>query len=102
MSQRTPDPDQARTDVEAWLPPPRQTRGRYDWVAISAQLRARPMQWALIFERDKASIAVAVQQGSVSTFHPDDGIEVRTRNNTRGPNRTCSMYARFNPDRVRR
>ena len=58
------------------------------------------MEWALIYDRGNASVAVAAMAGDISTFRPDDGYEIVTRNNTRKP-RTCSMWARYNPAKDR-
>src|SRR5262245_65624582 len=73
------------------------SKSMYDWDAISRQLRANPMKWAKIFERDRTSIVNAIRQGGVTALHPDLGFEVKTRNNLREPERVCSLYLRFNP-----
>lgn len=78
-------------------PPPRPVR--YDWTAIAALLQRKPGQWALIYERDRVSVANAVRQGDVAAVHPDLGFEVRTANTVQGvgPAKTCSLYMRWNP-----
>jgi hypothetical protein len=82
-----------------WEEPPAKTV--YDWYTIADQLRADPMRWAKVFEQGGQSVSNAIKQGSVAALHPDLGFEVRTANNTRTPPRTCDLYLRFNPDRVR-
>jgi len=77
--------------------PPKQA---YDWEAIAATLRESPMAWALIFEWDRTSLVNAIRQNSVAAIRPSDGFEVRTRNNQREPHRMCSLYMRWNPDKV--
>lgn len=72
---------------------------RYDWAAIAGQLKAQPMKWALIFTRDRTSIANAARQGSIAVVKPGAGFEYRTANNTREPDRTCSLYMRYNPSK---
>lgn len=75
-------------------------KARFDWDAISQQLRAHPMQWAMVFEHGKVSVANAVRQGSINAVHPDYGFEVRTSDNVRGEVRTCTLWLRFNPDKA--
>lgn len=99
MTRRRPSPEPSVIDKVEWEDPapPKQA---YDWTKIAATLRANPMAWALIFEQDRTSLVNAIRQGNVSAIRPRDGFEVRTRNNQREPHRTCSLYMRFNPDRV--
>jgi len=73
----------------------------YDWSAIADQLRSDPMQWHVVFHEGRVAISNAVRQGSVSAVHPDLGFETRTANNTRHPPRTCTLYLRYNPAKVR-
>lgn len=75
--------------------PPERTR--YDWAAIAAQLRMEPGQWYKVFEDGPASTANAVRQGSIAAVKPEDGYETMTRNNTRAPRRTCTLYMRWMP-----
>lgn len=75
------------------LPPP--TGATYDWTAIASALKSRPGEWAKVFENDRASLAVAIRQGSVNALRPDLGFESRTRNNVRSPRRTCTLYMRW-------
>lgn len=79
---------------------PPEKRGRYDWSAISEELRAHPREWAMIFEKDKTSIANAVRYGFVGSMHPALGFEYRTANNVRYPERVCTLYARYDPDKA--
>jgi len=79
-------------------PPPKNLR--YDWTAIADQLREHPGKWALVFARDRTSIANAVRYGQIAALHPDLGFEARTANNVREPVRMCSLYLRYVPERV--
>lgn len=81
-------------------PPEKVTRVKYDWLAIAKQLRSRPMEWALVFRHGRLTTANAVRQGSVRPVHPALGFEVRTTDTTRGAPRTCTMWLRWNPDKV--
>lgn len=77
-------------------PPP-----KYDWRAIAEQLRSEPMKWALVFERDRTTLVNALRAGAMRDMAPDLGFETRTTNNVkRARPRTCSLYARWNPDKV--
>lgn len=86
--------DDRRSDVEWKEPAPRPTQ--YNWEAIAAQLREKPGEWALVFERDRTTVVNAIRQGNVAAVRPADGFEVRTRNNTIHP-RQCSLFMRWNP-----
>jgi hypothetical protein len=91
--------DQRVSEVE-WGPPPKseaEERVRYDWDKIAKQLRARPGEWAKIFEDDRTSVVNAIRQGAVKPLQPALGFEVRTRNNVRYPVRRCSLYLRYVP-----
>lgn len=81
-------------------PPARPTK--YDWHRIAAQLRQRPMAWALIYQLDRRSVWVAIKQGSISAVHPDLGFETTTSNNQFDENgkRLCTLHMRFNPAMV--
>jgi hypothetical protein len=98
MPRRKPQPHPGAEIEFIELPPRPQT---YDWVEIAERLKANPLQWARIFTGGRVSIANAVRQGSVNAVHPDLGFEVQTRNNVRENPRTCDLYLRFNPDRVK-
>jgi hypothetical protein len=78
-------------------PPSKETR--YDWSAIAAQLRERPMEWAKIFECDRTSLATAIRIDGIKAL-PTSEFDVRTRNNKRGEPRTCTMFLRYNPKKV--
>lgn len=75
--------------------PPR--REKYDWESIARQLREHPGQWALVFEHGKTSTANAIRQGAVKALDPGLGFQVRTTNNQRSPQRTCTLWLRWNP-----
>jgi hypothetical protein len=88
--------------------PPAEHRGRYDWAAIAADLRSRPGEWALIFERDKTTYANAFQLGLKDL--PRDEFEARTSNTVPAVTkaeadelgieprpRLCSLWLRYNP-----
>jgi hypothetical protein len=91
MARRTPSAEVKFADV----PPPNR---RYNWPVIAEKLRAHPMEWAVIFTRDKTSIVVALRAGHIVTMRPQAGMEYKTRNNLREPEKTCTLYARYNPD----
>lgn len=89
--------EQAR-GIEGWEDPP-QRPTRYDWATIAKQLRRRPGTWAKVYDRDRASLAVALRQGSIKALHPDLGFEFRTSNGTRDEKpRMCTLHARYVPD----
>lgn len=90
--------EEPRSTVE-WETPPPTGKNRYNWVVIADQLRAQPLEWGKVFDRDKISVVNAIRQGSVKPLRPDLGFEVRTANNTRAPGRMCSLYIRYNPER---
>lgn len=72
------------------------TIGSYNWAEIAATLRKQPGQWAKVFERDRASLAVAIRQGSIVALKPEFGFQVRTRNNDRSVEpRMCTLYLRY-------
>jgi hypothetical protein len=73
---------------------------QYDWRAIAAQLRTRPMEWAKIFAADRVSVVNAIRLGQVEPVRPSLGFEVKTTNNKRGIPRTCDLWMRYNPDKV--
>lgn len=79
-------------------PPPRRDR-RYDWEAIARQLRAHPGEWAKVFEDDLTSLVVAIRGQKIVPMQRDKGIEIRTTNNTRVPQRRCTLWARYVPDK---
>lgn len=86
--------------------PPTEERGKYDWAAIAADLRTRPGEWALIFDRDKTTFVNAFYLGLKDL--PIGEFEARTSNSDRGvPKaqaeatgeqfvpRTCSLWLRY-------
>jgi hypothetical protein len=83
----------------SWEEPPARPP-QYDWAAIAESLKARPNQWAKIWDKDRSSVVVAVRQGSILAVHPSLGFETRTTNNTLDTPRTCTLYMRWNPDAV--
>jgi hypothetical protein len=88
-----------KAEVEWETPPPKRTE-RYNWSAIAVQLKKKPGKWAKIFDHDRASLATAIRTGGIRALKPSDGFEVRTANNVRGEPRTCTMYLRYNPEKV--
>jgi hypothetical protein len=90
---------QEKSNVVHWEAPPERPY-QYPWTEIALELRRHPMQWAKIFEGDRATVATALRQGSITVLHPDLGFEIRTANNTRTGIRTCDLYLRWNPNRV--
>lgn len=85
--------------ISGWKEPPPK-RQSYDWRRIADDLRARPMEWALIFKHDRTSLVNALRQGAIVALHPQLGFEIRTANNTRNGQRTCDLYLRYNPKKV--
>lgn len=85
-----------RSDLTWSDPPP---RVRYDWAKIAKQLRRRPNKWALVFERDRTSVAHAIRINSIKPLTRDKGFEVRTSNNTREQPRTCTLHVRYVPEK---
>jgi hypothetical protein len=84
---------------EGWGDPPPRPQ-RYDWESIATRLRRRPEKWYKVFERDRASLAVALRQGSIKAMRPSGGFEFRTSNGTRDERpRTCSLHARYVPEK---
>lgn len=86
----------------AWESPPPPHHG-YDWGEIARSLRANPHEWLRVFDSGPVSIVNAIRQGSIAALTPvikagyAGGFEVRTRNNSSGPPRVCTLYLRFVP-----
>lgn len=89
-----------------WEEPPPAQRGRYDWAAIAAQLRAKPGEWAKVFDRDLTSVVNAIRIGGIKDLplnKGEGGFEVTTTNNRReDPDfdgvRTCTLFLRYVPE----
>lgn len=88
---------QRKTSAVTWEDPPLTTA--YDWEAIAEDLRSNPGQWAKVFEQDRTSYVVSIRSGSVRALRPEDGFEVKTRDNKLEPVRTCTLYMRYNPEK---
>lgn len=74
---------------------------KHDWPQLARVLQAHPMKWRK-FERERATVPNAIRQGKIPSVHPDLGFEIETRNNIRsaiGP-RTCTLFIRYNPDKI--
>ena len=82
------------------IPPPDRIKVRYDWERIADSLREYPGEWLRIFTDGRTSTKNAVVQGAIRAVRPALGFEVRTTDNTRGSPRTCTMWMRWNPDKV--
>jgi hypothetical protein len=82
-----------------WKDPPPRSGPRYDWDAIAAKVRRKPMVWAQVFEHDKSTLPTAIRNGSIRALKPEKGFEVTTADNTRDYPRTCAMWLRYNPDK---
>lgn len=90
--------EQEDRGIAGWEDPPERPV-RYNWYAISRQLKKKPGKWAKVFDRDRQSLVVALRSGSITALQPENGFEFQTRNNDRStPQRTCTLYARYNPD----
>lgn len=85
--------------VEFDQPLPRRSNQQYDWPKIAEDLIAHPMEWGKVFEEGKVSTVNALRQGSIRILSPELGFEIRTRNNVRGPIRTCQLWMRYNPEK---
>lgn len=96
---RRKGPPPERIDKVAWEDPPVRKQF-YAWDSIAEQLRAKPNEWARVFQQDRVSVVNALRQGAVGPMHPDLGFEYKTVNNVREPVRLCDLYARWNPDKV--
>jgi nitrate reductase assembly molybdenum cofactor insertion protein NarJ len=84
-------------------PPP---KTKYDWEAISRLLQAKPREWFKVFERDRLTVAKAIQNGDVKALTPflrksetvGPGYQVQTRHtNTTATPPTCTLYVRYVP-----
>jgi hypothetical protein len=81
----------------SWSSPP---DDKPDWAAVASALRTRPNEWLRVYVHGRESWANAMSRGRIRALRPDLGFEFRTTDNTRDYPRTCTLYARFNPDRV--
>jgi hypothetical protein len=79
--------------------PPSKRESLYDWVAVARALRAKPGEWARVFEGGKVSTATAVKAGAIQAFRPISEWEFRTENNTRTNPRTCDLWMRHVPSK---
>jgi hypothetical protein len=71
----------------------------FDWEAIYAELRANPGEWAVLAEPGYISTYNSYAQGKISTFNRALGVEMRTTDNdVKAKPRTCTLWARYNPD----
>jgi hypothetical protein len=73
---------------------------RPDWRQVADTLRASPMRWLKVYEHGRETWANAIGRGRVNALHPSLGFEFRTTDNVRGTPRTCTLFMRFNPDKV--
>jgi hypothetical protein len=83
---------------EAWELPPRPVKP--DWGQVAATLRKHPHDWLRVYSHGLETWANALMRGRIKALHPDLGFEFRTTDNVRSSPRTCSLYVRFNPDKV--
>lgn len=82
----------------AWESPP--GGAKPDWTAVAKALRSRPMEWLRVFTHGRESWANSLNRGRIRALRPDLGFEFTTTNNTRDYPRTCTLYARWNPEKV--
>lgn len=83
-------------------PPSRGKRTAYDWESIYARLREHPGEWLWLTRSHTGYISTynAVMQGSIKSFRPEMGIEMRTANNDfKVSPRTCDIFVRYQPER---
>lgn len=98
--------EQPKSDLTWEAPPPARGR-RYDWDAIAVKLRRHPMEWGKVFDRDRTSLATAIRISGIKSLLPEQGFEVRTSNNVRLRDennkelRLCTLYLRYNPEKVK-
>lgn len=75
------------------LPPPK--RGRVsspEHDAITAKLRQRPGEWALVLRNKWPSVASSMRQGKLASYRPTGAYEVATRARNKG---RVDIYARY-------
>ena len=85
--------------------PPTTTRsGNFDWDSVAEQLRAKPGEWALVFEDGRYTLVTSMSGGSVSAFRikpsvmeRDPRFEYMTTNNHWGDDgrRRCDLWMRY-------
>lgn len=80
-----------------WAEPPPARSTAYPWTEIAALLRKNPGKWRKVFDKDRTSLTIAIRNGNIAALRPDDGFELRTSNNVKGPPRTCSLFMRYVP-----
>jgi hypothetical protein len=83
----------------AWQTPPISYRNR-NWLEVMEMLHSRPGEWLFIGDLVPISVANAIRQGRIAALR--DGVTVKTRNNTRGENRTLSLYLKWDTPAARR
>jgi len=94
--------EEPQTDLAAqaqWRTPPPSYR-KQDWTNVLELLKSRPGEWLLIGDGVPIAVANAIRQGSIAALR--DGVSVRTRNNTRGENRTLTLYLKWDSVTTRR
>lgn len=67
-----------------WRPtPPGPLRGRYDWYAITAELREHPSEWMLVDREAPRSLQAAITRRRMTALRdPEWQYLVKTVNNT--------------------
>lgn len=78
--------------------PPDDPRTKYDWAGLARLARRVSPKWVLVFEEDRASLVVAINQGGIVALKPEKGFKTKTANNTKETPRTCSLWVRYDPD----
>ena len=78
-----------------WSEPPPARTPAYPWKDIATLLRKNPGRWREVFKEDRTSLTIAIRQGSIAALKPEDGFELRTSNNKKGPPRTCTLHMRY-------
>lgn len=73
-------------------------KNTYDWEWFAKNLREHPGEWLKVFDHDRASLATAIRIHGIKALDPDKGFRVKTRNNTRGEPRMCTMHLVYYPD----
>lgn len=79
--------------------PPPTREVKYDWESIASRLLRKPGEWALVYEHDKQTYAVAIRNNKIAALKREKGFESKTANNN-NTDRTCSLWVRFNPEKA--
>jgi hypothetical protein len=65
-------------------PPPESTRRKGKHIKIAAELKARPGEWARVFDTASSATASQIRSGRVAAYRPVGSFEVLARKATPG------------------